>query len=144
MLRHSRKHMMKDSAFYCSAEATGMREFATAPGNVSPSDLISPSLVNRGIKRGPGGRSSVRPCHVVPSGVRDNHCWCTRHLMQPLLQVSGITATIFGASGFLGRYVVNALARQGTQCVVPHRCDDLDVQHLKMMGDLGQVHSLSL
>ena len=59
--------------------------------------------------------------------------------MQPLLQVSGITATIFGASGFLGRYIVNALARQGTQCVIPHRCDDLDVQHLKMMGDLGQV-----
>lgn len=55
------------------------------------------------------------------------------------MQVSGITATIFGASGFLGRYVTNALARQGTQVILPHRCDDLDVQHLKPMGDLGQV-----
>lgn len=55
------------------------------------------------------------------------------------MQISGITATVFGASGFLGRYVVNALARQGTQCVLPHRCDDLDVQHLKQMGDLGQA-----
>ena len=53
--------------------------------------------------------------------------------------MSGITATVFGASGFLGRYVVNALGRQGSQVVIPHRCDDLDVQHLKTMGDLGQV-----
>ena len=59
------------------------------------------------------------------------------------LQVSGITATIFGASGFLGRYVTNALARQGTQTILPHRCDDLDVQHLKPMGDLGQVSKSS-
>jgi NAD(P)-dependent dehydrogenase (short-subunit alcohol dehydrogenase family) len=56
-----------------------------------------------------------------------------------LLQISGITATVFGCSGFLGRYLVNALARQGSQVVVPYRADDVDVQHLRQMGDLGQA-----
>ena len=60
--------------------------------------------------------------------------WCT-------LQISGITATVFGCSGFLGRYLVNALARQGSQVVVPYRADDIDVQHLRQMGDLGQARA---
>lgn len=60
------------------------------------------------------------------------------------LQVSGITATVFGSTGFLARYVINALAKAGSQVVMPYRCDDLDVQHLRTMGDLGQVtNSLS-
>lgn len=63
------------------------------------------------MKAGPGGRSSV----------------------------SGVTATIFGCSGFLGRYVAQALGSLGTQLVLPYRCDELDVQHLRTMGDLGQV-----
>lgn len=57
----------------------------------------------------------------------------------PKTQVSGVTATVFGCSGFLARYVVQSLARMGSQVVLPYRCDDLDVQHLKPMGDLGQV-----
>lgn len=69
------------------------------------------ALINKGIAAGPGGRSSV----------------------------SGLTATVFGCSGFLGRYVVQALARMGSQVVVPYRCDELDVQHLRPMGDLGQM-----
>ena len=50
-----------------------------------------------------------------------------------------MVATIFGCSGFLGRYVAQALGRIGCQLVLPYRCDDLDVQHLRPMGDLGQV-----
>ncbi|KAK9824102.1 hypothetical protein WJX72_007754 [[Myrmecia] bisecta] len=69
------------------------------------------ALTNKGLKAGPGGRSSV----------------------------SGVVATVFGCSGFLGRYVVNALAQSGSQVVCPFRCDDLDVQHLRQMGDLGQI-----
>lgn len=69
-------------------------------------------LENKGLKKGPGGRSSV----------------------------SGVTATVFGATGFLGRYVVNALAKLGSQVVIPFRCDELDMMHLKQMGDLGQVY----
>ncbi|GAV86212.1 LOW QUALITY PROTEIN: Epimerase domain-containing protein [Cephalotus follicularis] len=52
--------------------------------------------------------------------------------------VSGIIAAVFGASGFLGRYLVQQLAKMGTQ-VVPFRgCED-STRHLKLMGDLGQV-----
>lgn len=53
--------------------------------------------------------------------------------------VSGVTATVFGATGFLGRYVVNQLAKVGSQVVLPTRCNDMDYSHLKVMGDLGQI-----
>ncbi|CAF98876.1 unnamed protein product, partial [Tetraodon nigroviridis] len=52
---------------------------------------------------------------------------------------SGIAATVFGATGFLGRYVVNRLGRIGSQVVIPHRCDQYDIMYLRPMGDLGQI-----
>ncbi|CAG8539280.1 48_t:CDS:2 [Dentiscutata erythropus] len=52
--------------------------------------------------------------------------------------VSGHIATVFGCTGFLGRYIVSKLARQGTQVVVPYRDED-SKRHLKVCGDLGQV-----
>uniref|UniRef100_A0A8B9GQH8 NADH dehydrogenase [ubiquinone] 1 alpha subcomplex subunit 9, mitochondrial n=1 Tax=Astyanax mexicanus TaxID=7994 RepID=A0A8B9GQH8_ASTMX len=52
---------------------------------------------------------------------------------------SGIAATVFGATGFLGRYVVNRLGRIGSQVVIPHRCDQYDLMYLRPMGDLGQI-----
>ncbi|ORY77678.1 hypothetical protein BCR37DRAFT_119293 [Protomyces lactucae-debilis] len=51
---------------------------------------------------------------------------------------NGHTATVFGATGFLGRYLVAQLAKQGTTVVVPFR-DDFSKRHLKVNGDLGQV-----
>lgn len=62
------------------------------------------------MRHGPGGRSSI----------------------------SGHTATVFGATGFLGRYLVAQLAKQGTQVVIPYR-DDFSKRHLKVNGDLGQI-----
>lgn len=53
--------------------------------------------------------------------------------------VSGIAATVFGSTGFLGRYVTNQLGRIGSQVTVPYRGDELFSRHLKVMGDLGQV-----
>ncbi|XP_062990469.1 NADH dehydrogenase [ubiquinone] 1 alpha subcomplex subunit 9, mitochondrial [Elgaria multicarinata webbii] len=53
--------------------------------------------------------------------------------------VSGITATVFGATGFLGRYVVNRLGRIGSQVIIPYRCDQYDIMYLRPMGDLGQL-----
>ena len=50
--------------------------------------------------------------------------------------VAGVTATIFGCTGFLGRYVAQALGSMGVRLVLPYRCDDLDIQHLRTMGDL--------
>ncbi|KAL6252350.1 Protein-lysine N-methyltransferase efm5 [Rhinocladiella similis] len=52
--------------------------------------------------------------------------------------LGGHTATVFGANGFLGRYIVNRLARRGNQVVVPYR-DDMGKRHLKVTGDLGRV-----
>uniref|UniRef100_A0A3Q2WZI8 NADH dehydrogenase [ubiquinone] 1 alpha subcomplex subunit 9, mitochondrial n=1 Tax=Haplochromis burtoni TaxID=8153 RepID=A0A3Q2WZI8_HAPBU len=52
---------------------------------------------------------------------------------------SGIAATVFGATGFLGRYVVNRLGRIGSQIIIPHRCDQYDLMHFRPMGDLGQI-----
>eukprot|EP00730_Choanoeca_flexa_P015082 TRINITY_DN6833_c0_g2_i1.p1 TRINITY_DN6833_c0_g2~~TRINITY_DN6833_c0_g2_i1.p1 ORF type:complete len:354 (+),score=81.23 TRINITY_DN6833_c0_g2_i1:28-1062(+) len=54
--------------------------------------------------------------------------------------VSGAVATVFGSTGFLGRYVLNRLSGTGTQTVVPYRCDEHDWRHLRVTGDLGQVH----
>ena len=53
--------------------------------------------------------------------------------------VSGVVATIFGATGFLGRYVVSTFGEHGSRAVCPHRCDDMDMQHLRPMGDLGNI-----
>ncbi len=52
---------------------------------------------------------------------------------------SGVVATVFGATGFIGRYVVNRLGRMGSQVVVPYRGDEHDYRHLCPMGDLGQI-----
>ncbi|XP_054856642.1 NADH dehydrogenase [ubiquinone] 1 alpha subcomplex subunit 9, mitochondrial [Eublepharis macularius] len=53
--------------------------------------------------------------------------------------VSGIVATVFGATGFLGRYVVGRLGRIGSQVIIPYRCDPYDMMYLRPMGDLGQL-----
>lgn len=52
--------------------------------------------------------------------------------------LGGHTATVFGATGFLGRYIVNRLARTGVQVVVPFR-EEMAKRHLKVTGDLGRV-----
>ncbi|XP_063530311.1 NADH dehydrogenase [ubiquinone] 1 alpha subcomplex subunit 9, mitochondrial [Cydia strobilella] len=52
---------------------------------------------------------------------------------------NGIVATVFGATGFVGRYVVNKLGKIGTQMILPYRSDFYDAQRLKVAGDLGQV-----
>ncbi|KAF1843919.1 NADH-ubiquinone oxidoreductase-like protein 40 kDa subunit [Cucurbitaria berberidis CBS 394.84] len=64
---------------------------------------------------------------------------------KPILTVSGgrsslggYTATVFGATGFLGRYIVNRLARSGCTVVVPFR-EEMAKRHLKVTGDLGRV-----
>lgn len=69
--------------------------------------------------------------------------------------VSGLKVTIFGANGFLGRYLVNKLGKLftlnyyfylrisgqiGSQIVVPYRGNEYDAMHLKPLGDLGQIN----
>lgn len=73
--------------------------------------VTTPNKANVHVSYGPGGRSSV----------------------------SGQVATVFGCTGFVGRYLVNKLGKMGTQVVVPYRGNLEDVRHLKIMGDLGQI-----
>ena len=46
---------------------------------------------------------------------------------------------MFGGYGFIGSYVVSELGKRGSQMVVPSRTDENKVQHIRQMGDLGQV-----
>lgn len=59
--------------------------------------------------------------------------------------VSGVVVTVFGCTGALGRYVVNSFGRIGSQIVIPYRTagGDYQIQHLKVMGDVGQVLPVS-
>ncbi|KAK7205207.1 hypothetical protein BZA70DRAFT_279323 [Myxozyma melibiosi] len=52
---------------------------------------------------------------------------------------TGRVATVFGANGFLGRYLVSKLARQGTVVMVPYR-EEMRKRFLKVTGDLGVVN----
>lgn len=56
---------------------------------------------------------------------------------------TGYVATVFGASGFLGRYVTSKLARHGTTTIVPFR-DDYKKRFLKVTGDLGVVNFVEI
>jgi NADH dehydrogenase (ubiquinone) 1 alpha subcomplex subunit 9 len=77
-------------------------------------------------------RSIVSDVHITRTG-------------KPLIRTTGgrsslgeHTATVFGATGQLGRYIVNRLARQGCTVVVPYR-EEMAKRHLKVTGDLGRV-----
>eukprot|EP00889_Picochlorum_renovo_P008704 jgi/Picre1/35734/NNA_003194.t1 len=52
--------------------------------------------------------------------------------------VSGVTATIFGCSGFVGRYVAQSLGAMGTRLVLPYRCD-CGCAASQGEGDLGMI-----
>jgi len=49
--------------------------------------------------------------------------------------------TVFGGSGFLGRYVVRALAKRGYRVLVATRRPDL-ANHLQPLGMVGQIHAV--
>lgn len=49
--------------------------------------------------------------------------------------------TVFGGSGFLGRFVVRALARRGYRVLVATRRPDL-ANHLQPLGMVGQIHAV--
>jgi len=88
--------------------------------------------------------------HVARASVRDVSRQSKRFLSSPSARVqggrssvAGLTVTVFGCTGFLGRYVVNKLGRVGTTVVVPHRANDEDnTRHLKLMGDLGMINAI--
>ncbi len=52
--------------------------------------------------------------------------------------LNGKLVTVFGASGFLGRHVVLALARRGYRIRAAVRRPDL-AEHLQPLGGVGQI-----
>jgi len=54
---------------------------------------------------------------------------------------SGRLAVVFGGGGFLGRYVVRALAKRGWRVRVACRRPDL-TGHLQPLGRVGQIHAV--
>lgn len=90
---------------------SSLRAALVSSGGAAREYASQVALTNTGRKAGHGGRSSV----------------------------SGITATVFGGYGFVGSYVVNRIAQEGSQVVVPFRSTENHVQHIKQMGDLGQI-----
>jgi uncharacterized protein YbjT (DUF2867 family) len=55
--------------------------------------------------------------------------------------VSKRLVTVFGGSGFIGRYVVRALVRRGWRVRVAVRRPDL-ANFLQPLGDVGQIHAV--
>jgi len=53
--------------------------------------------------------------------------------------VSGIVATVFGCSGFLGRNVVGKLGQIGSRVIIPYRGEEYAVRHLKLAGDISRI-----
>lgn len=52
---------------------------------------------------------------------------------------SGVVATVFGATGFTGKYVVELLANIGAQIIVPFRGEETSYNPIKPLGELGQI-----
>ncbi|KAG5656630.1 hypothetical protein KAF25_010183 [Fusarium avenaceum] len=84
---------------------------------------ISITRTGKPIMRVEGGRYKTSSCEITSDTNEE----------QP-----GHTVTVFGATGQLGRYIVNRLARQGCTVVIPYR-EEMAKRHLKVTGDLGRV-----
>jgi uncharacterized protein (UPF0333 family) len=53
---------------------------------------------------------------------------------------SGNVVTVFGASGNVGRILINRLGKEGSQIVIPYRGDVSDLRPLKLCADLGNIY----
>ncbi|MGY6707198.1 MAG: complex I NDUFA9 subunit family protein [Rhizobiaceae bacterium] len=60
--------------------------------------------------------------------------------MTPVTQIPRLV-TIFGGSGFVGRHLVQALARRGYRIRVAVRNPHV-AQHLQPLGNVGQIHAI--
>ncbi|XP_058045996.1 NADH dehydrogenase [ubiquinone] 1 alpha subcomplex subunit 9, mitochondrial isoform X2 [Ahaetulla prasina] len=97
-------------------------------------------VLPRALLSAPGKRYGISPGVLsLLQQDRSVHYTVMPHGRSGRSSVSGIVATVFGATGFLGRYIVNHLGRIGSQVVIPYRCDEYDLLYLRPMGDLGQL-----
>lgn len=70
---------------------------------------------------------------------RQYHDSLTPHGRGGRSSFSGVAATLFGATGFIGHSVINHMASIGSSIVVPHRGSVDRLFRVKLMGDLGQL-----
>mmetsp|Transcript_31578 Transcript_31578/g.46598 ORF Transcript_31578/g.46598 Transcript_31578/m.46598 type:complete len:386 (-) Transcript_31578:1059-2216(-) len=52
---------------------------------------------------------------------------------------AGLKVAVFGATGFLGRYVCSELGTNGVLGYIANRGDEFEVRHIKTMFDLGRT-----
>ncbi|VBB31028.1 unnamed protein product [Acanthocheilonema viteae] len=52
---------------------------------------------------------------------------------------SGNVVTVFGCTGLLGKLLINRLAKEGHQIILPSRQEPYYTRHLRVHGELGQV-----
>ena len=55
--------------------------------------------------------------------------------------MSGVRAALFGATGFLGRYVCSEMGKIGTRVRAGNRGCEMESRHLKVNFDHGQFHA---
>jgi uncharacterized protein YbjT (DUF2867 family) len=67
--------------------------------------------------------------------------WLIREWQAMASTGAGKLVTVFGGSGFVGRHVVRALAREGWRVRAACRRPDL-AGHLQPMGAVGQIHAV--
>ncbi|KAK6349903.1 NADH-ubiquinone oxidoreductase 40 kDa subunit [Orbilia brochopaga] len=90
-------------------------------------------------------RPAFRPASAAVRNARHIHDITITRTGKPIYRqgggrssLGGHCVTVFGAAGFLGRYIVSRLARTGCSVVVPYR-EEMWKRHLKVTGDLGRI-----
>lgn len=84
-------------------------------------------------------RNYCEPNKTPISAIRDPRLTSLKRGTGGRCSFNGVVATVFGSSGFVGRYLCNKLGKTGTQMILPYRGDAFDMRRLKVAGDLGQV-----
>ncbi|KAF3907142.1 hypothetical protein ABW21_db0205426 [Orbilia brochopaga] len=92
-----------------------------------------------------GSRPALRPASAAVRNSRHIHDIAITRTGKPIYRqgggrssLGGHCVTVFGAAGFLGRYIVSRLARTGCSVVIPYR-EEMWKRHLKVTGDLGRI-----